>query len=60
MRDEKKLCRLQIWDFSPEKLPEISLTDIGKCFDKEIMEKYYLRNLRNRNFKTWTREKSRK
>ena len=30
MRDEKKLCRLQIWDFAPEKLPEISLTDIGQ------------------------------
>ena len=29
MRDEKKLCRLQVWDFSPEKLPEISLTEIG-------------------------------
>ena len=31
MRDDKKLCRLQVWDFSPEKLPEISLPDLGKC-----------------------------
>ena len=30
MRDDKKLCRLQVWDFSPEKLPEISLPDLGK------------------------------
>jgi len=29
MRDDKKLCRLQVWDFSPEKLPEISLPDLG-------------------------------
>ena len=32
MRDDKKLCRLQVWDFSPEKLPEISLPDLGNRF----------------------------
>ena len=28
-REEKKLCRLQIWDFSPENLPELSVPDVG-------------------------------
>ena len=28
-REEKKLCRLQIWNFSPENLPELSLIDEG-------------------------------
>ena len=33
-REEKKLCRLQIWNFLPEKLPELSLTDEGILFTR--------------------------
>ena len=32
--EKKKLCRLQLWDFDPLNLPEISLPNVGHLLSR--------------------------